>query len=46
VVGFEALPNVEDTVFSGLPLDEDIELSAPLAPCLPCFCLDDNELNL
>jgi hypothetical protein len=29
-----------------LPLDQDVELSAPLVPCLPCSHHDDNGLNL
>ena len=33
-----------------LPVDQDVELSAPLSPCLPTRCHashhDDNELNL
>ena len=33
-----------------LPVDQDVELSAPSAPCLPGCCHvsrhDDNELNL
>jgi len=28
------------------PADEDVELSAPPAPCLPGCCHDDNGLNL
>jgi len=44
-------PSCLRTVHSWLPLDEDIELSAPSpAPCLPgcchASCYDDNELNL
>jgi hypothetical protein len=55
----EALPCMEETfllaahetVFSWLLLDQDVELSAPPAPCLPgccchASCLDDNGLNL
>ena len=39
-----------ETVCSWLPLGEDVELSAPSAPCLPGCCHafhhDDNGLNL
>jgi hypothetical protein len=39
-----------EPVFSCLPPKQDVELSAPPAPCLLgcCYasCLDDNELNI
>jgi hypothetical protein len=43
-VGFETL-----LLASCLPLEQDVEILAPLAPCLPghshAFCLDDSGLN-
>ena len=49
-VGFEALPNAEDSVSSCLQLDQDAELSASPAPCLPghchAYCCDINGLTL
>ena len=44
----QAMPSVAHSVF--LPSYQDVELSAPLAPCLPASCHDpchdDNRLNL
>jgi hypothetical protein len=41
---------VEDRVFSWLSSDQDVELSAPSAPCLSgcchAFCYDDNGLKV
>jgi hypothetical protein len=37
-VGFEILLTTWEPVFSQQPSDEDIELSAPPAPCLPGCC--------
>jgi hypothetical protein len=51
-LGFKTLIlAVWEPVFSYQPLDEDVELSAPPAPCLPGYChapsrLDDNGLKL
>jgi hypothetical protein len=49
-VGFETLLLAAwKPVFSCLPLEQDVELSAPPSPCLPgcCYvsCHDDNGLN-
>ena len=45
-----ALPSYIDTVFSYLPSEQAVELSAPPVSCLPvhCYasCHDDNGLNL
>jgi hypothetical protein len=51
VMGFETLLLASwKPVFSWLPSEQDVELSAPPAPCLPgschAFCLHDNGLNL
>jgi hypothetical protein len=54
LVGFEVSYMLKsgqcDTVFSSLPVDQDIELSALPVPCLPGCCHashhDDNGLNL
>jgi hypothetical protein len=35
-----------ESVFCQQLSDEDVELTAPLEPCLLGYCLDDNELNL
>jgi hypothetical protein len=49
-VGYESLPSEEESVFFCLPSKKDVDLSAPLVPCLPicchASCLDDNKLNL
>jgi hypothetical protein len=50
-VGFEALPNVEKSVFFCLLSEQDVELSVSPAPCLPgcchASCLDDEpQLNI
>jgi hypothetical protein len=50
-MGFETLLlAVWKSVFSFLPLEQDVELSAPPAPCLPGYChashYYDNGLNL
>ena len=48
-LGFKTLPSAEESVFRS-PSEQDIELSAPLVPCLPGHCYafhhDDNGLNL
>jgi hypothetical protein len=50
VLNVQAPPSVEYLVSSWLPLNQDIELSAPPASCLPGCCYasrdDDNGLNL
>ena len=35
---FEALPSVEESLVSYLPSYKDLELLAPLAPCLLGYC--------
>jgi hypothetical protein len=46
----QAQPNPEESVLFWLPYDQDVELLAPTAPCVPgcCHtsCCDDNDLNL